>query len=95
MAIRIFEMNGLPDGRVPVRRVPFSVSQEHATIDATSRQSSTFAAATRIVTIQADNACHVVFGENPTATTAGYKLEADRDYDFGVTPGHRVAWVAG
>lgn len=94
MALRIFEFNEVGKGTVPVRRVPFTVSQDNATVDGTSRQSSAFAAATQFVTIQTDTACHVVFGANPTATSAGFKLATGTDYDFAVTPGHKVAWIA-
>lgn len=94
MAIRIFEFNQVGPGGAPVRRAPFPVSQDNATVDGTSRQSSAFADATRFVTIQTDTACHVLFGDNPTATSSGYKLAIGVDYDFAVTPGHKVAWIA-
>lgn len=95
MAIRIFEFNDLAAGSFPVRYVPFAVSQENATIDGTSRQSNAFAASTRLVTVQADEACHVQFGVNPTATTAAFKIAAGETHDFAVTGGHKVAWIAG
>lgn len=94
MAIRIFEMNDLADGRIPARKVPFSVSQENATIDGSSRQSNAFAATTRIVTIQADAGCHVLFGANPTATTAAFKIAAGETHDFAVNGGDKVAWIS-
>lgn len=94
MAIRIFEFNRIGKGGAPVRRAPFPVSQSGATVDGTSRQSSAFAPATEFVTIQTDTDCHIVFGANPTATAAAFKLVADRDYDFAVNGGDKVAWIA-
>jgi hypothetical protein len=94
MALRIFEFNEVGRGDVPVRRVPFPVSQDNATVDGTSRQSAAFHAATKFVTIQTDTACYVLFGENPTATSAGFLLGTGTEYDFAVTPGHKVAWIA-
>lgn len=95
MAIRIFEMNNLAPGRIPTYRVPFVASQENATIDGTSRQSNAFGEATRIVVVQADAACHVLFGLNPTATTAAFKIAAGETKEFVVTGGDKVAWIAG
>lgn len=93
MALRIFEYNDIGPGGAPVRRAPFVVSQNNATVDGTSRQSTAFAVATRFITVQTDTDCYAVFGDNPTATTAGFKLTAGIDYDFAITPGHKVAWV--
>lgn len=94
MAIRIFEFNDLAPGRIPVRKVPFTSSQSNATIDGTSRQSNAFASETRIVSVQADTACHVVFGANPTATTAGFKIASGETHDFAVNGGDKIAWIA-
>lgn len=95
MALRVFEYNDIGLGGAPVRRAPFVVSQNHATVDGTSRQSDVFAAATRFITVQTDTDCYLVFGSDPTATTAGYKIAAGVDYDFAITPGHKVAWITG
>lgn len=94
MALRIFEFSNTRGG-VPIRVVPFIASQNHATVDGTSRQSSAFNAASNIITVQTDTDCYLVFGPNPTATSAGYKIAAGQDYDFAVTPGNKVAWITG
>lgn len=91
MAIRIFEMADLGYNDAPVRG-PFAVSQS-GTVGASSTQSSAFDGATRYITVQSDEACHVVIGANPTATTGGFKIAAGETHDFGVFPGNKVAWI--
>lgn len=94
MAIRIFEQANIGmEGKAPVRRAPFSATQS-GTVDVTSTASSAFSGSTRIVTIQSDEDCHVLFGASPTATTAGFKITAGETHDFGVEPGSKVAWIA-
>lgn len=92
MAIRIFEIADLAAEGAQVRAAPFRVSQS-GTVGASSAQSSAFSGATQFVTIQSDEACHVVFGGNPTATTGGFKIAAGETHDFGVEPGSKVAWI--
>lgn len=93
MAIRIFEMGSRTNGAQPIRPVPFLAEQSKA-VSGTSAQSDAFAAGTKMVTLQADAACHVVFGSNPTATTTDFKMNADQTYDFEVQKGHKVAFIA-
>jgi hypothetical protein len=49
--------------------------------------------ATQLVSIQADAACHVVFGADPTATTACHKIQSGETADFWVRPGLKVAVI--
>lgn len=91
MAIRIFEMADLAYGNAPVRG-DFAVSQE-GTVGATSAQSAAFDGSTRYITVQSDEACHVVRGGNPTATTADFSIAAGETHDFGVFPGQKLAWI--
>lgn len=93
MAIRIFEMADAAVGNMPVRAAPFRASQT-GVVGATSVQSAAFSGATNFVSVQSDEACHVVFGKNPTSTTAGFKIAAGDTQDFGVEPGDKVAWIA-
>ncbi len=92
MAIRIFEMACLRDGK-PLYVAPFIASQT-GTVSGTSAQSSAFSSATNIVAVQTDEDCHVLFGPNPTATTAGFKIAAGETREFNATPGDKVAWIA-
>lgn len=92
MAIRVFEFARLPDGDKLIRPSGLR-SQSPGTVGASSAQSAAFVSDTRYVTVQTDEACYVVFGGNPTATTSGFKLAAGQDYDFAVEPGAKVAWI--
>lgn len=84
MAVRILESTDT--GRdMPIRR-PATVVQTPITASGTSAQSAAFAASTRIVTVQADEAVHVKFGSNPTATTSDHKIAAGGQEDFAVEP---------
>lgn len=62
-------------GAVPAILEPLVTSQTVA-IGGSSVQSSAFAAAARVVELHCDVACHIAFGENPTATTASMRLGA-------------------
>lgn len=93
MAIRILEMGNRMSGAQPIRPVPFLVEQSK-TVSGTSAQSDAFSDNTKMVTLQADAACHVTFGADPTATTTHFKLNADQTYDFEVQSGHKVAFIS-
>ena len=92
MAIRILEFNRIPNGSIPVRP-GVATAQTPGTVGASSVQSAAFGASTNLVTVQADEACHVVFGGDPTATTSGFLIAAGGTEDFGVSPGDKVAWI--
>lgn len=94
MALRVIESIA-PSRHRNLRRVPFSVVQSTVAVGGTSTQSAAFAHNTTLVTVQSDEACHVAFGANPTATTDHYKLSANNGFeaDFEVTAGHKVAVI--
>lgn len=94
MAIRLFEMNSLPVSEA-LASVPFVASQDGAAVSGASAQSSAFGATTRFVIVQADEVVKVEFGSNPTADTNSYKIAADQDRLFAVTPGDKVAFISG
>lgn len=89
--IRVFEQVALQN-RAPIRMGRTQTVQEIA-IGATSDQSAAFGAGTDLVSIQADADCHVVFGANPTATTAGWKVLSGATMDFHVCKGDKVAVI--
>lgn len=95
MAVRIFEMSRMHlsgnGGGSVLPNVPWAVSQTPITPTGTAAQSAAFGSATNAVTVQADEAVHVAFGSNPTATTSDYKIEAGGERDFWVTPGHKMS----
>ena len=58
-----------------------------------STQSAAFNAATVLVRLHTDAICSVLFGTNPTATTASARLAAGQTEYFGVAPGMKVAVI--
>ena len=68
------------------------VSQTVST-SGTSAQSAAFGAGTSIIRVIASEACFLVFGANPTATSAGMFLAAGAVEYFAVTPGQKVAAI--
>lgn len=89
MAIRIFEF---VEPILSLRPSAFEASHT-GTVGATSVASDAFRSATQCVTVQSDEACHVVLGANPTATTAGFKIAAGETWDFAVEGGDKIAWI--
>jgi hypothetical protein len=89
MATRIIEYQEV------ARRDPFPLvpeenkltAQTAITATGTSAQSSAFAASTRIVCVQSDEAVYVAFGTNPTATANDYRLQAGGENFFAVARG--------
>lgn len=61
----------------------------------TSTQSAALNEATRYVRIISDANCNISVGINPTATASNMRMTADIPEYFGVTPGHKIAVVAG
>lgn len=57
-------------------------------------QSAAFAATTRFIRIQADVACHVLFGANPTATTNSQRVPANQYEYKGVIPGQKLSVIS-
>jgi hypothetical protein len=59
----------------------------------TSTQSSAFNAATRYIRVHPTSICSIAIGSDPTATTSTMRLAADQVEYFGVTAGHKIAFV--
>lgn len=72
-----------------------AVASQALTLTGSTQQSAAFNAATRLVRLHAQVACHVAFGENPTATTNSMRLAEGQTEYFGVTPGHKLAVIQG
>ena len=79
---------------LPVGTLPPLAAQK-VTIGATSAQSAALNASTRLVRVHTDAICHIVAGSDPTATTSNARLAADTTEYFAVTPGHKLAVIAG
>lgn len=94
MATRIIEYGGADrtDGLQVIPAV--NVTQTALTASASSAQSAAFNAGTGLVCIDSDEAVHVAFGSNPTATTANEVVAAGKKDYFTVKAGHKVAVLA-
>ncbi len=92
MPLRIFEAGGTgrTDG-FPI--MPDFIAKQSMTPGAASAQSSAFNAGTSLIVIQADEACHVLRGANPTATTADYKMLAGSEMAMTVRTGDKLAVI--
>jgi hypothetical protein len=74
---------------VPVAQEPAVANQ--AVTFTTAVQSSAFNAATKFIRFIADADCHLLFGENPTATASHQLITADTEIWRMVTPGQKVS----
>jgi hypothetical protein len=59
----------------------------------TTTQSSAFNVATRYIRVHSPAICSIAIGSDPTATTSTMRLPADTIEYFGVTAGHKIAFV--
>jgi len=85
--------NRIPVG-LPIAQLP-AISTQQVTVAGASAQSAAFSADTRFVRLRTDTACRIVAGDNPTATTSDLSLDANQAEYFGVTPGQKLAVIAG
>lgn len=69
---------------------PDPVAEQTVTFT-TAAQSAAFKGQTRFIRIQADAACHIKIGSDPTATAANYPLAADTEYFRAVQGGHKIS----
>ena len=60
-------------------------------IGGASVQSAAFDALTYAVCIVADGACHIAFGDDPTASASSMLLPANVPFYRGVAPGKKIA----
>jgi hypothetical protein len=56
-------------------------------IGASPQQSAAFGPNTRVVRVNCDSVCSILFGTNPTAATSNRRLAANQTEYFGVNPG--------
>ena len=70
-----------------------AIASQKIAIGGSSAQSAAFDDTTKIARIHADEVCSIVFGADPTATSAGARLAAGQTEYFGVKPGHKVAVI--
>lgn len=81
-------------GLVPIAQVP-SITTQVITHTGSSVQSAGFDANTRFIRVHTDGICHIVVGDNPTATTSNMRMSADQTEYFGVRPGQKLAVITG
>lgn len=70
------------------------LAEQEITLSGTTAQSSALNASTSLVRLHTDVICSVIFGTNPTATTAKMRMAAGQTEYFTVPPGQGVK-VAG
>lgn len=83
-----------PNGPTQAAQQPPVADQTPVSITGASAQSAAFNAATTLVRIHTDSICSILFGTNPTATTANARMVAGQTEYFGVLPGMKVAVIA-
>lgn len=70
------------------------IIEDTVAIGGTSAQSGAFNAKCRFVRVHVDASCSVLFGADPTATTANKRLAANQTEIFRVNPGDKIAVIA-
>lgn len=93
--LKISEFSANPTGPfagTPMAVEPAVAHQTISTLSGTSQQSAAFGATTNLVKLYADADAWVLFGANPTASSAGEFL-ATGEHWRAVTPGHKVAAI--
>jgi len=80
-------------GTARVAPLPQPALADQAVTFTTTTQSAAFNVNTHIVSLCSDTVCHIVFGDNPTATTTNFLLPASTIVSFSVIPGQKVAAV--
>lgn len=81
-------------GLVPMAQLPL-VKTQVVTISGASAQSVEISQSTRFVRIHSDTICHVLAGDNPTATTDDMRLASDQTEYFGIRSGQKIAVIQG
>lgn len=81
------------DGVVTAVPMPSTTDQ---TVDFSggADSSDAFASETTFVQVVADAACHIAFGDDPTATTDNFLLPANVPRIYGVRGGQKVSAIA-
>jgi hypothetical protein len=71
-----------------------SITDQTAAIGGASTQSAPFTGDTKMIYVNVDSVCSIVFGPNPTATTSNKRMSANQSQFFIVQSGHRLAVIA-
>jgi hypothetical protein len=92
----VTEFTGSPPTFVAYQaaRVPV-VAEQTVAISGASTQSAAFNASTGLVRLHCDSVCNVLIGASPTVTTSSMRMAAGQTEYFVVTPGQKVAVIAG
>ena len=79
---------------LPVIRLDDRTTYQAVAFTATAGQSVAFDTDTSIITVRADVAAAVRVGDDPTAVTTDFPVDADTLYDFETLPGQKISAVA-
>lgn len=83
-----------PDNALPLADMP-PVAEQTVSFTGTAGQSAALNVATQYVIVEADAACHLAFGTNPTATTSStVRLAANTPKEFRVDSDHKISAIA-
>lgn len=85
----ITEFDTMP--QAPLGKLP-SVAAQVVSFSATT-QSAALNANTNFVRVIADADCHIIAGDNPSATVSNMRLPSGAAEYFGVTPGQKIAVI--
>lgn len=93
----VTEFLGPPSVTVYYQAAPMpAVAQSTVAIAGASAQSAAFSSTTKLVRVHCDVICNItVGGTNPVATTSTLRLAAGQTEYFAVSPGDKVAVIAG
>jgi|SRR5215471_10786552 len=71
-----------------------NVTFQRVAIGAGATSSAAFNTATRMVLVNADTVCSILFGAAPTATASSPRLQANTDRFYGVSPSMVISVIA-
>jgi hypothetical protein len=63
-------------------------------ISGSPTQSAAFGPTTKMIRVECDSICSIVFGVNPTATTSNARLAANQTEYFGVVQGQKLSVIS-
>lgn len=80
---------------LPLLKLDDRTTYQAVTFTGTAGQSASFDADTSVITVEADAACAIQVGANPTAVAASsYKLAVNTKQDLEVEPGQKISVIA-
>lgn len=94
----ITEFRAMPmdvNGRTVEAAALPAITTQKITISGTSAQSAALNADTKFVRVHTDAICHILAGDNRTATTSNMRMPADETEYFGVIAGQKIAAITG